>query len=57
MQRAMLFNLAAYLLWAIFGFGLGTLIRSQIGSVVTGMIIYLIGFLGGIGVFASSAPT
>jgi ABC-type transport system involved in multi-copper enzyme maturation permease subunit len=35
-QRAMLFNAAAYLLWAVFGFGLGTLIRSQIGSVVTG---------------------
>jgi ABC-2 type transport system permease protein len=51
-QRAMLFNLLAYLLWAVFGFGLGTLIRSQIGSVVAGMIIYLIGFAGGIAVFA-----
>jgi ABC-type transport system involved in multi-copper enzyme maturation permease subunit len=50
-QRAMLFNLAAYLLWAVFGFGLGTLIRSQIGSVVTGMIIYLVGYIGAIGVF------
>jgi ABC-type transport system involved in multi-copper enzyme maturation permease subunit len=50
-QRAILFNAAAYLLWAIFGFGLGTLIRSQIGSVVTGMIVYLVGYVGGIGVF------
>jgi hypothetical protein len=50
-QRAMLFNLAAYLLWAVFGFGLGTLIRSQIGSVVTGMIVYLVGYIGAIGVF------
>ncbi len=50
-QRAMLFNAAAYLLWAVFGFGLGTLIRSQIGSVVTGMAIYIVGFAGGIGVF------
>lgn len=51
-QRAMLFNLLAYLLWAIFGFGLGTLIRSQIGSVVVAMVIYLGGFIGGIAVFA-----
>jgi ABC-2 type transport system permease protein len=50
-QRAMLFNAAAYLLWAVFGFGLGTLIRSQIGSVVTGMAVYLVGYAGGIGVF------
>jgi hypothetical protein len=50
-QRAILFNAAAYLLWAVFGFGLGTLIRSQIGSVVTGMAVYLVGYAGGIGVF------
>jgi ABC-2 type transport system permease protein len=50
-QRAMLLNAAAYLLWAVFGFGLGTLIRSQIGSVVTGMAVYLVGYVGGIGVF------
>jgi ABC-2 type transport system permease protein len=50
-QRAMLFNAAAYLLWAVFGFGVGTLIRSQIGSVVTGMVVYLVGYVGGIGVF------
>jgi ABC-2 type transport system permease protein len=50
-QRALLLNAAAYLLWAVFGLGLGTLIRNQIGSVVTGMAIYLVGYLGGIGVF------
>ncbi|MEU8006439.1 ABC transporter permease [Catellatospora sp. NPDC049111] len=50
-QRALLFNLVAYLLWALLGFGLGTLINSQIGAVVTAMIIYLGGFVGGIGVF------
>lgn len=50
-QRALLLNAAAYLLWAIFGLGLGTLLRNQIGSVVTGMAVYLVGFVGGIGVF------
>jgi len=50
-QRAIIFNGTAYLLWAVFGFGLGTLIRSQIGTVVTGMAIYLIGYIGGIGFF------
>ncbi|NUT36597.1 MAG: ABC transporter permease subunit [Hamadaea sp.] len=51
-QRAIIFNLVAYLLWALLGFGLGTLIHSQIGAVVTAMIIYLGGFVGGIGVFS-----
>lgn len=50
-QRALLFNAAAYLLWAVFGLGLGTLLRNQIGSVVTGMAIYLVGYVGGIGFF------
>jgi ABC-type transport system involved in multi-copper enzyme maturation permease subunit len=50
-QRAMLFNALAYLLWAVLGFGIGTLIRSQIGSVVTAMVIYLVGYAGGILVF------
>jgi ABC-2 type transport system permease protein len=50
-QRAVIFNLIAYLLWALFGFGLGTLIRSQIGSVVTATVVYLVGFIGGLGVF------
>jgi ABC-type transport system involved in multi-copper enzyme maturation permease subunit len=50
-QRAILFNALGYLLWAIFGIGLGTLIRNQIGSVVTAMIVYLVGYAGGIAVF------
>ncbi len=50
-QRAILFNALGYLLWAIFGIGLGTLIRNQIGSVVTSMIVYLVGYAGTIVVF------
>jgi ABC-2 type transport system permease protein len=50
-QRAILLNGVGYLLWAIFGVGLGTLIRNQIGSVIVGMVIYLIGYAGGIAVF------
>ena len=38
-------NLLAFVMWAVFGLGLGTLIRSQIGSVVTGMVAYLIGYV------------
>lgn len=41
--RSVLLNLLAFILWAIFGLGLGTLIRSQIGSVVTGCLLYLLG--------------
>jgi ABC-2 type transport system permease protein len=42
--RSVLLNLLAFVMWGIFGLGLGTLLRSQIGSVVTGMAVYLIGF-------------
>jgi ABC-type transport system involved in multi-copper enzyme maturation permease subunit len=41
--RAVLLNLLAFVMWAIFGLGLGTLVRSQIGSVITGMAAYLLG--------------
>jgi ABC-2 type transport system permease protein len=41
--RSVLLNLLAFVMWAIFGLGLGTLVRSQIGSVVTGMATYLLG--------------
>jgi ABC-2 type transport system permease protein len=41
--ESVLLNLLAFAIWAIFGMGLGTLIRSQIGSVVTGMALYLLG--------------
>jgi ABC-2 type transport system permease protein len=41
--RSVLLNLLAFAIWAIFGLGLGTLIRNQIGAVITGMGIYLVG--------------
>jgi ABC-2 type transport system permease protein len=43
--RSVLLNLLAFVMWAIFGCGLGTMIRSQIAAVVTGMAVYLIGFV------------
>jgi ABC-2 type transport system permease protein len=42
--RSVLLNLLAFVIWAVFGLGLGALVRSQIGSVITGMAIYLVGF-------------
>lgn len=41
--RSVLLNLLAFVMWAIFGLGLGALVRSQVGSVVTGMAAYLVG--------------
>ena len=35
--RAYALNLLAYVLWAIFGVGFGTLLRSQIAATVTGI--------------------
>ena len=42
--RSVLLNLLAFVIWAIFGLGLGTLVRSQIAAVVTGVAAYLGGF-------------
>jgi ABC-2 type transport system permease protein len=42
-DRAMLLNLAAFLLWALFGIGFGTLIRNQLGATIAATILYLIG--------------
>jgi ABC-type transport system involved in multi-copper enzyme maturation permease subunit len=42
-QRAVLFNLLVFMLWAILGVGFGALIRNQVGAVVTGTLLYLIG--------------
>jgi ABC-type transport system involved in multi-copper enzyme maturation permease subunit len=42
--RALLLNLLAYGLWAVFGVGIGVLLRSQIGAVVTGAVLYLLSF-------------
>lgn len=39
-------NGLAYLLWAILGAGFGVLIRSQIGATVTGILLYLAGYIG-----------
>jgi len=41
--RAVLLNLAAYGIWAVFGIGLGALIRSQLGATVTATVLYLVG--------------
>jgi ABC-type transport system involved in multi-copper enzyme maturation permease subunit len=42
--RALLLNLLAYALWAVLGIGIGVLLRSQIGAVVTGAVLYLLSF-------------
>ena len=39
--RSLVLNLLAFVIWAIFGLGLGALIRSQIASVVAGIALYL----------------
>jgi ABC-type transport system involved in multi-copper enzyme maturation permease subunit len=41
--RSILLNLLAYVVWATLGVGFGTLIRSQIGAVVTALVLYVIG--------------
>jgi ABC-2 type transport system permease protein len=38
--RSVLLNLLAYAMWAVFGVGLGSLFRSQVVAVVTGMAVY-----------------
>ncbi|MGH3714122.1 MAG: ABC transporter permease [Micromonosporaceae bacterium] len=43
-------NLLAYVLWAIFGIGLGTLIRSQIGAVIVAIAVYVLTGTLGLGV-------
>lgn len=42
-QRAILMNLPAYVLWALLGLGLGALIRNQIAATLVGAGFYLIG--------------
>jgi ABC-2 type transport system permease protein len=41
--RALLLNLIAYLIWAVFGIGIGALIRSQLAATVTATVLYLAG--------------
>jgi ABC-2 type transport system permease protein len=50
-QRAILINLPAYAIWAIFGIGLGVLIRSQIGATIVGLVLYFVGTLVARGAF------
>jgi ABC-type transport system involved in multi-copper enzyme maturation permease subunit len=49
--RAVLLNLAAYAIWAVFGIGLGALIRNQLGATVTATVLYLAGATAASSVF------
>lgn len=49
--RAMLLSLLVFALWAVFGVGLGVLIRSQIGATVTAAMLYTVGLYLAIGIF------
>lgn len=40
--RALLLNLLAYGIWAVFGVGFGTLIRNQLAAVIVALALYLI---------------
>src|SRR4051794_32191427 len=48
---AVLLNLAAYAIWAVFGIGLGALIRSQLGATVTATVLCLGGAAAAGGLF------
>jgi ABC-type transport system involved in multi-copper enzyme maturation permease subunit len=41
--RAILINLLVFALWAVFGVGLGVLIRSQLGATLTAALLYVVG--------------
>jgi ABC-2 type transport system permease protein len=49
--QAMLLSLMVFALWAVFGVGLGVLLRSQIGATVTGALLYTVGLYLAIGIF------
>ena len=40
--RALLLNLLAYGIWAVFGVGFGTLIRNQLAAVIVALALYLV---------------
>lgn len=40
--RVMVMSLLAYVVWAVFGVGLGVLVRSQLGATVLALMLYLI---------------
>jgi ABC-2 type transport system permease protein len=50
-DRAILLNLAAYVIWAVFGVGFGALIRSQLAATVSATVLYLVGATGAGAVF------
>ena len=49
--RSVVLNLLAYGMWAVFGLGLGTLIRNQTGAIVAAMAIYLAGTIAVAAIF------
>jgi ABC-2 type transport system permease protein len=49
--RAILLNLAAYAIWAVFGIGFGALIRSQLVATVAATVLYLVGVAAASSVF------
>jgi ABC-2 type transport system permease protein len=49
--RALLLNLAAYVLWAVFGIGFGALIRHQLAATVGATVLYLVGATAASSVF------
>jgi ABC-2 type transport system permease protein len=51
-QQAILLNLLVYVLWAVFGIGIGVLIRSQIGATITAAVVYTIGTYAALAVLA-----
>lgn len=48
-------NLLAYVLWAVLGIGLGTLIRSQLATVIVAIALYVLTGVIGLGVLFSLA--
>jgi ABC-2 type transport system permease protein len=49
--EAMLLSLLVFALWAVFGVGLGVLMRSQIAATLTGTLSYSVGYYLAIGIF------
>jgi len=44
-QKAILLNMMIFALWAVFGIGVGVLLRSQIAAMVTATLLYVVGSL------------
>src|SRR5205085_6262527 len=51
-QQGILLNLLVYALWAVFGIGIGVLIRSQIGATITAAVLYTVGTYAALAVLA-----